>query len=259
MLVLALDSTTRAGSVALWRDTALDVRPGDGSRTHAERLPAELADVAAAHGCSISDVDLFAVASGPGSFTGMRVGIATIQALALVQGKPVVAVSTLDLLACAGAAHAGGAALVLSWMEAYRGEVFASITRVRTGGAAEPPQLELLAAAAVGRPADLAADWAPRLAAAAGAETSTLIVIGDAVPSTTETLRSALGPGATLLDAPPLAGFLAQAAAAAPHLAVRPHAIVPVYVRRPDAELGRDRQRAQSQGRQDPTGVAPAR
>ena len=258
MLVLALDSTTRAGSAALWRDGALDVRPGDGSRTHAERLPAELADLLAAHGASMGDVDLFAVASGPGSFTGMRVGIATMQALALVQGRPIVALSTLDLLALAGAQHAGGPALVLSWMEAYRGEVFASMARVvRTRVSSS--SIEPIEAAVVGRPGEVASAWAERLIGLADAEALPIVAIGDAVPPTTDSLRAALGGRAVLADAPPLAGVLAEAAAAAPERGVRPHAVVPVYVRRPDAELGRDRQLARSQGLADPTGVAPTR
>src|SRR5262250_256998 len=97
MRVLALDTTTRAGSVALVDDDiVIDQRPGDASRTHAERLPAEIVALLAAHGRAAADVDLFAVASGPGSFTGMRIGIATIQGLALVRRTPVVSVSALD-------------------------------------------------------------------------------------------------------------------------------------------------------------------
>ena len=109
MVILALDTTTKAGSCALWRDGALvEQRPGDAARTHAERLPGDLADLLAAHGLTVKDVDLYAVASGPGSFTGLRVGIATIQGLALVHGRKVVAVSALEALAQCGAAAVGG-------------------------------------------------------------------------------------------------------------------------------------------------------
>ena len=109
MVILALDTTTTAGSCALWRDGALvEQRPGDAARTHAERLPGDLADLLAAHGLTVNDVDLYAVASGPGSFTGMRVGIATIQGLALVHGRQVVAISALEALAQCGAAALDG-------------------------------------------------------------------------------------------------------------------------------------------------------
>ena len=88
MRVIALDSTTRAGSVALVEDDCvIDERAGDASRPHAERLPGEIVDLAAAHGVALADVDLFAVASGPGSFTGLRIGIATMQGLAFVHGR----------------------------------------------------------------------------------------------------------------------------------------------------------------------------
>ena len=79
MRVLALDTTTPAGSVALVdEDRVVDERGGDPSRTHAQRLPGDLLRVLERRGLAMSDIDLFAVASGPGSFTGLRIGIATI-------------------------------------------------------------------------------------------------------------------------------------------------------------------------------------
>ncbi len=103
MRVLALDTTTRAGSVALVDDErVVDERSGDAPRPHAERLPGEIIALLAAHGVAVADVDLFAVASGPGSFTGLRIGIATIQGLAFVRQRPVVAVSALEALAQLG-------------------------------------------------------------------------------------------------------------------------------------------------------------
>jgi tRNA threonylcarbamoyladenosine biosynthesis protein TsaB len=108
MHVLALDTTTRDGSVALVDEIGIvEERRGEGSRTHAERLPGELLALAAAHGLSAGDIDLFAVASGPGSFTGLRIGIATIQGLAFTTKRPVVAVSALEALAASAAAGLG--------------------------------------------------------------------------------------------------------------------------------------------------------
>jgi tRNA threonylcarbamoyladenosine biosynthesis protein TsaB len=236
MVVLALDTTTRGGSVALWRDGVVELRAGDATRTHAERLPGELADIVTANGLALADIDLYAVASGPGSFTGMRVGIATIQALALVHGRLVVAISALDALAHA-VADSAATSCVAAWMEAYRGEVFAALYRLDrdTPAAGASYGLEVLEAAVVGPPADLANAWGSRLTS------DTLTVVGDAVPSTGAVWRESLGERVTLLDAPLLAGTLASLAACSPDAAVRPHAIVPVYVRRPDAELGRER------------------
>ena len=103
MHVLALDTTTRDGSVALVDDAGvIDERRGDAARPHAERLPLEIVDLLAAHQLRVADVDVFAVAAGPGSFTGLRIGMATIQGLAFTAKRPVVAVSALDALAQLG-------------------------------------------------------------------------------------------------------------------------------------------------------------
>src|SRR5437764_13514239 len=97
MKVLALDTTTRAGSAALVEDDRVVAeRSGDGARTHALRLPGEILALADEHAWPLSAIDLYAVASGPGSFTGLRIGIATIQGLAIVHRRRVVSVPVLD-------------------------------------------------------------------------------------------------------------------------------------------------------------------
>src|SRR6476659_2109290 len=117
MKVLALDPTTRAGSVALVEDDRIvDERGGDGARTHAERLPAEITAVAGANHLALADVDLYAVASGPGSFTGLRIGIATIQGLAFVHGRRVVALPALEALAQIASLDVAPGTLVTAWM-----------------------------------------------------------------------------------------------------------------------------------------------
>jgi len=142
MRVLALDTTTRAGSVALVEDDRiLGVSDGDATRTHAERLPGEILAMADRHHVAMSEVDVFAVASGPGSFTGLRIGIATIQGLALATRRPVVAVSALDALAHGASIDLEVGSLIAAWMDAHRGEVFAALYRV---AAARPFTLERL-------------------------------------------------------------------------------------------------------------------
>src|SRR5687767_10917964 len=97
MLVLALDTTTRQGSVALAGDGGLvGVYAGDAAITHGERLPGDVTSLLDAHHLRLADVDLFAVASGPGSFTGLRIGIAIMQGFAFAGGKPLVGISALD-------------------------------------------------------------------------------------------------------------------------------------------------------------------
>src|SRR5438270_13997787 len=128
MRVLALDTTTRAGSAALVEDDRIvDERSGDGTRTHALRLPAELLTLAEAGGWPLHSIDLYAVASGPGSFTGLRIGIATMQGLALVQRRRIVAVPALDALAHAVAGGLAAGALIGAWMDAHRGDVFSAL------------------------------------------------------------------------------------------------------------------------------------
>src|SRR2546426_8915789 len=82
MVILALDTTTRAGSTALMRGAeVVDVQASDAARPQAERLPAELMALLDRHGLELPQIDLYAVATGPGPFTGLRIGIATMQGL----------------------------------------------------------------------------------------------------------------------------------------------------------------------------------
>jgi tRNA threonylcarbamoyladenosine biosynthesis protein TsaB len=244
MLLLALDTTTVPGSVALWDDGLIEERIGDPARSHAERLPADLVALLRAHGRTPRDVDRYAVAAGPGSFTGLRIGIATVQGLALVGERLVYAAGTLELLAqeAARAEDAGAGTTIVAWMEAYRGEVFAARYRVvqasahgddgtRLGARASLVALDPPTASA---PEPLAAAWG-------GDGHDRVIVIGDGVPRTRALLAERFGAEAALREAGPLAGTLAALAAADPAAATRPHAVVPIYVRRPDVELARDR------------------
>src|SRR5258706_4633332 len=133
MRVMALDTTVRGGSVALVAladgQYLVDERPGDSLRSHAERLPAEIATVIESHGLAWADIDLFAVASGPGSFTGLRIGIATIQGLALAAHRRMVAVSALEALAQHASQIVECGQTIAAWMDARRGDVFASLYR----------------------------------------------------------------------------------------------------------------------------------
>ena len=87
VLILALDTTTRAGSVAVIRDDeTLSVVEGDPGRTHGERLPGEIEAALTAARTGMAAVDLLVVASGPGAFTGLRIGLAAVQGIALGRG-----------------------------------------------------------------------------------------------------------------------------------------------------------------------------
>lgn len=224
MIILSLDTTTRAGSAALLKDGVVSAeRAGDPGRTHGERLPADLLQLLDEAGVRIDEVDLFAVAAGPGSFTGLRVGIATVQGLAMARGRKVVPVSVLEALAGAARDAPGP---IAAWMDAQRGEVFSETyapggIRILTAAESAPPDVLLDAAAAL-------PDGPP-------------VFIGDGAVRYREAITERFGPDTVILPPPPLAGFIGAIAAAHPERAVLPHAVVPIYIRRPDAELARAR------------------
>ena len=235
MLVLALDTTTRGGSLALVRGgDVLEVFAGDATRTHATRLPGDILDCLARHQVGIRDLDLYGVAVGPGSFTGLRIGIATIQGLAFANGRPVVGVSALDALVEAAdgkvAVEAGEGRLRAAWMDAQRGEVYGRLYRCQAG------RWEPLCEPAVDTPAAMLAAWAPDLAGL-GAE-----FVGDGVIVHASALRELVPGGAwSVLPVPPIAAAIAAIAVSRLAEAGPPHRIRPLYVRRPDAELARER------------------
>jgi len=233
MVILALDTTSRPGSTALWRDGAVvGWQAGDPALTHAERLPSDLVDLLLAHGLDLGHVNVFAVAAGPGSFTGLRVGIATVQGLAFAHDRLVVAVSTLDALALLGR-EASTTPLVAAWVDARRHEVFSALYCPGAEG-----ETEVLDEPAVAAPLAVLERWQPLVRG------RRLRFIGDGAVAYRDLIVDRFGADADIVDPPPpLAPAIARIAAsrAAQGLAVPPHAIRPVYIRRPDAELARDR------------------
>jgi tRNA threonylcarbamoyladenosine biosynthesis protein TsaB len=123
--VLAVDTTTARESVALAEGGRVrgEVRL-DPVDSHSTRLMPAIAFLLEGLGLVPGDVDGYAVAAGPGSFTGLRVGIGTVQGLALAGERPCAALSALDALA---ARAAGTAEWIVAVMEAHRGEVFGGV------------------------------------------------------------------------------------------------------------------------------------
>ncbi|MBI2834797.1 MAG: tRNA (adenosine(37)-N6)-threonylcarbamoyltransferase complex dimerization subunit type 1 TsaB [Acidobacteria bacterium] len=240
MIVLALDTTTPGGSVALLGDERADVSAGDPRVTHGQRLPAELKQILGRNHVSLAEVDLFAVAAGPGSFTGLRVGIATIQGLALVNRRPVVAVSALDALTRLAADETAvqEGDLIAAWMDAQRGEVFALLNRLDVRGGHSPPDLHQVEAPTVGRPDATLQRWQ------ALRDRRTCFIGGGALMHRDVILSAGHEPvviDRLLILAPIIARMAAELAVTG--RAIQPHQIRPVYVRRPDAELARGRRR----------------
>jgi tRNA threonylcarbamoyladenosine biosynthesis protein TsaB len=239
MRVLALDSTTRAGSVALLVDDAggetLDERIGDATRTHAERLPADLLAVLDSHGLTAADVDLFAVSSGPGLFTGLRVGIAAMQGFALVSGKPLVAVSALDAVAQLAARDLSTGIVVGAWMNAHRRDVFSALFRLADAPAFDQARLMPIEGASVGDPRATMARWMRDPA------TVPAVLAGDGA-ELYRTMLAETWPGVAVFGPSPLAGAVARLARERFRGGERGGAasVQPLYVRRPDAELARE-------------------
>lgn len=232
MLILALDTTTRAGSCALARDgRVVREQASDPGQPPAARLPADVMALLDAGGVALDDIDVFAVATGPGSFTGLRIGIATMQGLAFARRKPLIGISGLDALASVASAPSAPPSTndqrpttIVTWVDAWRGEVYAA--RYDAGREAEAPT--------VAPPARLL----ERI-------TTPAVFIGDGAAAYRDEIARALGDRAQFAEplTPLLAGAIARLADAAAAAGHRPaaDAIRPLYVRRPDAELARER------------------
>jgi tRNA threonylcarbamoyladenosine biosynthesis protein TsaB len=122
-LVLAIDTTLEIGSLALARgDEILEEVEVRAPAGFAQILYRELQELLARNRVSLRDIDCFAAASGPGSFTGVRVGLACVKGLAEALGKPAAGVSNLKALASLGTAPLRAAII-----DARRGEVYAAI------------------------------------------------------------------------------------------------------------------------------------
>lgn len=122
MLILALDSTAQVGSVALCEDETLiaeyTINTGN---THSETLLPMVESVLKIAGYTVDDVDLFVCTAGPGSFTGVRIGAATVKGMAFGKGKPCLGASTLESLALNGVALDG---ILCPAMNARRQQVY---------------------------------------------------------------------------------------------------------------------------------------
>ena len=206
-LVLALDTTHEYGSIALGeRDEVLLHAPTG----FAHVLYPHLDEILRRNGVALSDINCFAAASGPGSFTGVRVGLACVKGLAEAVGRPAVAVSNLEALASFGAGPLRAAVL-----DARRGEVYGAVYDAE-GRAVVAEMVAKLA------------DWVAALPAGVEFVSTDFTAFGDGLPA---------APRVTAPRA--LAGAIARIAAGRFKRgeACDPAALDANYVRRSDAEL----------------------
>jgi len=209
MRMLAIDTALENCSVGV-------VRPGSApvlmtetiGRGHAERLFGMIEAAMAEAGLAFSALDRIAVTIGPGSFTGLRVGIAAARGLALVTGCPVVGVGTLAVIA-ERARGIAGPVPVLAVLDARRGEIYAQLFRENGEPATAPAADSPASFAALVTPATMLAGSGAALVAAA---TAARIVHAESAPDI---------------------GALVRLGLAAPAPAGPPR---PLYLRPPDAK-----------------------
>lgn len=227
MLTLCLDTTTGPSSIAISRDgqvLAASVVTAPGKRQNAWLLP-ELERLLGTCELDSAQIDLFACASGPGSFTGVRTGVATIQGLALAHAKPCVGISSLALLAMQlpYAAHP-----VCPLLDARKNEVYAGLYHCHP------------------LPQPLRSDCALPPAAFLKQLSGTTIFVGDGAIRYRQLIEELLGERA--LFAPPshtipyaAHGALLAEAAFRHGAASTPEQLLPSYLRLSEAELSRQK------------------
>lgn len=230
MLILSIDTATPVAGVALVDDkkTYYEALANTGykhSRTLLEMIDFSFRQT----GYALSELEAIAVTTGPGSFTGLRIGLATAKGLALAQGKPLIGVPTLDAMA-----HGLGwiPGLVCPVLNARRGEVYASFyrgeQRLTDYQALSPPAL---------------AEAARRVMAETGSGAVTLV--GDGANEYRKEFQDALGEAGHCLPE-----YWLPRASAVGHLASRRRlkgeaddlfSLAPTYVRQSEAEVRRAR------------------
>jgi tRNA threonylcarbamoyladenosine biosynthesis protein TsaB len=211
--LLAFETSTEACSVALWRDGQVLEKFGVAPRKHAElALPWAEALLAEA-GMARSAIDAIAVGRGPGAFTGVRLGVALAQGIALALARPVVPVSTLAALAWPAAGDR-----ILAAIDARMGEVYLG-TFARDGDG-----LRLVQAEAVGAPGAIALP-----------EGSGWVGVGTGYAAADGVLRTRLGGRLSSVDDTTLPRAADVAKLAAPMFArgeaVAPELVEPAYLR----------------------------
>jgi tRNA threonylcarbamoyladenosine biosynthesis protein TsaB len=127
VLILALDTCDARGGVALLRgESLLRAEPHGTSEDYSSWLLPAVERVLAPNGLTLRDIELYAVAAGPGSFTGVRVGLTTVKAWSEVYGRPIASVSRLEALASEGV---GSSPYVAAFIDARRDQIFAALYR----------------------------------------------------------------------------------------------------------------------------------
>jgi tRNA threonylcarbamoyladenosine biosynthesis protein TsaB len=227
--VVAIDTATPQVSVAIGDERRIHGRVQIAGKARQESVTPALQQLLAWTGLSLDHIGGFAVGTGPGLFTGLRVGVATAKTLAQVMRAPLVAIPSIDALAYPQRFTSRTIAAVI---DGRRGEVFAALYRAVPGGLMRITEPE------VARPEHLAAS----LQAVEG----DVLAVGDGAILYGEVLRAAVGSRLELGSASaahPDAAALVELAV--PRLLREEHDrvadVVPMYLRKSDAEIAWDR------------------
>ncbi|MCW8859087.1 MAG: tRNA (adenosine(37)-N6)-threonylcarbamoyltransferase complex dimerization subunit type 1 TsaB [Deltaproteobacteria bacterium] len=221
--ILTLDSSSMTGSVALScgstliAESLLNVRS-----THSEKLLKQIDQLLDEAGWQLNDLDFFAAVTGPGSFTGLRIGIATIKGLAQVLSKPVVAISSLQSIAMNVPLSDMP---ICAFLDARKKEVYSQLFRWQDNVPAALGEAQVLPPETLLKKLE-----------------GKVVLVGNAVPLYRELIESTMGDRA-LIPAP---GAHQLRASQAAWLALtswsggvfqEPSDMLPTYVRPSDAEL----------------------
>ncbi len=226
-VALACDTSTTVETVALVEGDRVTAElslmsPGTTSR----RLAVDIRDLLASRNLAVSDIDLLVASIGPGSFTGVRITLATMKGLAFATGKPIVGVPSLDALA---RPLFGRGPAVLAALDARRAEVYA---------AAFASDGQPIFAAAAMSPVEVATSLCRTLK-----DDDLIIGVGEGVLAYRNDLHAILGNRLHLAAAPEhsiRASFLVQIALERGLEPADPATIEPMYLRRSEAEVKRE-------------------
>jgi tRNA threonylcarbamoyladenosine biosynthesis protein TsaB len=224
MRILAVDTATRTGSVAVLEDDTVVVEVQvTNSETHAKRLMSAVDGALRMAGMEMGDLDGFAVTTGPGSFTGLRIGISAVKGFSFATGRPVTGVSTLDALAYQ---FPWCPSLICPFMDARKAQVYTALYKGKGDG-----DWEKVVSDRVVNPRQ----WLMQIE-------GLCLFVGDGAVLYKDQIKDILGPRARF--APPYLNTLRASVVAHVGLkqiregrAVKVAQLVPYYIRKSEAEI----------------------